>query len=263
MRSNISVFHNSPKNSSPELYQIYYLFAFSTVGRALIPFCRKLGLNCTEPKNHPTPGTVSTLIFFENVYLELFWFEETSHLAQSDINTEFNFLPRVNWLETGASPFGFGLSYATDNDNLVAATVEAIGTNETSISEQLLRFCPINLANPEEPICYFVSDYEAKRNRLNRVWATAEQIMNQTLGMRKLTHVKLRVISDQLSLALRAPRSGSLRDRALTTPLVSLCAQNILDIEPRKHPLLELTFDDHNQKRFLDLRPLIPIVLRY
>ena len=247
MRSNISVFHNSPKNSSPELYQIYYLFAFSTVGRALIPFCRKLGLNCTEPKNHPTPGTVSTLIFFENVYLELFWFEKTSHLAQSDINTEFNFLPRVNWLETGASPFGFGLSYATDNDNFVAATVEAIGTNETSISEQLLRFCSINLANPEEPICYFVSDYEAKRNRLNRVWATAEKIMNQTLGMRKLTHVKLRVISD----------------RALTTPLVSLCAQNILDIEPKRHPLLELTFDDHNQKRFLDLRPLIPIVLKY
>ena len=92
-----------------------------------------------------------------------------------------------------------------------------------------------------------MSDYEAKRNRLNRVWATAEQIMNPTLGMRKLTHVKLRVISD----------------RALTTPLVSLCAQNILDIEPRKHPLLELTFDDHNQKRFLDLRPLIPIVLKY
>ncbi len=247
MRSNISVFHNSPRNSSPELYQIYYLFAFSTVGRPLIGFLRKLGLNCTEPKNNPTHGTVSTLIFFENVYLELFWFEETSHLAQSDMATEFNFLARVNWLETGASPFGLGVSYATDNDNFVAAGVEAIGTHETPISQQLIRFCPINLANPEEPICYFAPDYEAKRNRLNRVLALAEEIMNPSLEMRKLTQVKLRVLSD----------------RVLTTPLVSLSAQKLLDIEQRMHPLLELTFDYGNQQSLLDLRPLIPIVLRY
>ncbi len=245
-----------PRNLSPEGYQIYYLFAFSSVGRQIVPFLRKLGLNCTEPTKNPAHGTVSTLIFFENVYLELFWSEETSHLAQSDMLREFNFLARVNWLETGASPFGFGLSYPTDNDNFLASTVEAMGTDERSTFEQLLPFCSINLSNPEEPICYLVPDYEAKGNRLNRVLATAEQIMNPSLEMRKLTHVKLRVIRDQLSLL-------ALPNRVLATPLVSLGAQNLVDIEYKKHPLLELTFDDGNQKRFVDLRPLIPIVLRF
>ena len=247
MRSYISFFHDSPKNPSPEIYQIYYLFAFSAVGKQLIPFLRKLGLNCTEPQSNPAQGTVSTLIFFENVYLEIFWLEKASHLTQSEMMREFNFQARVNWLETGAVPFGFGLSYFTGNDNFLPSTVEAIGTDERSISEQLLEFCPINLSNPEEPICYLIPDYEAKRNRLNRVLATAEQIMNPSLEMRKLTHVKLRVISDFV----------------ITPPLIDLATQKLLEIEYRKHPLLELTFDDGNQKRFVDLRPLIPIVLRY
>ncbi len=102
----------------------------------------------------------------------------------------------------------------------------------------LQSFCPINLANPEEPLCYLVPHYKAKRNRLNRVLATTEQI---------LTFVKLKIISD----------------RVLTDPLIDLVAQNLLEIEYRKHPLLDLTFDDGNQQRLLDLRPLIPIVLRY
>ena len=55
-----------PRNLSPELDQIHYLFAFSTVGRPLIPFLRKLGLNCTAPQENPAQGTVSTVLFFEN-----------------------------------------------------------------------------------------------------------------------------------------------------------------------------------------------------
>ncbi len=237
-----------PRNLSPELYQIYYLFAFSSVGRQIVPFLRQLGLNCTEPTKNSAHGTVSTLIVFENVYLEVFWFDETSHVAQSEIETEFHFLARVNWLETGTSPFGFGLSYSTThNDYFVPATAEAFRIDKAPISEQRLRLFHSNLANPEEPICYVVPDYMAIQNRLDRVSAIAEQIMHPNLGMRKLTHVKLRVFSEHI----------------LTPPLVDLCAQNILEIEYGKHPLLELTFDDGNRKGFVDLRPLIPIVLRY
>ena len=256
MRSNISVFCDSPKNPSPDIYQIYYLFTFSAVGRQLIPFLRKLGLNCTEPNHNLAQGTFSTLIFFENVFLEIFWFESTSHLAESAMMREFNFQARVNWVATGASPFGFSLSYATTNqDNFVPAPVEVMLISESPTSAQLQSFCPINLANPEEPICYFVPDYDAKRNRLNRSLAItqcqreliAEEIRNPGLGMRKLTHLKIRVLGD----------------RILTEPLIDLAAQKLLEIEYRKHPLLDLTFDHGNQKRFVDLRPLIPIILRY
>ena len=247
MKSNISAFHDSSKNPSPDSYQIYYLFAFSAVGRQLISFLTKLGLNCTEPKSNPAQGRVSTLIFFENVYLEIVWFEEASHITQSEIMREFNFQPRVNWATTGASPFGFGLSYSTNHDNFVPATVEAIAKDEILMSKPLLGFCPINLAHPEEPICYCVTDYEAQRNRLNRYLAIAEEYRNPGLGMRKLTQVKIRVISDRL----------------ITPSSLDLATQKLLEIEYQKHPLLELTFDDGNQQKFVDLRPLIPIVLRF
>ena len=240
-----------PRNLSLEPYQIYYLFAFSAVGKQLIPFLTTLGFNCTEPRSNPKQGTVSTLIFFWNVYLEIFWLEETSHLTQSEMMEEFNLQARVNWVATGASPFGFGLSYSTRNhDNFVSPN------SEKPISETLLRFCPINLANPEEPICYLVPDYEAQRNRLSRYSAVAQPqrkliaegaMMNRGLGLKKLTQVKTRIIGDRL----------------LTPPLIDLAAQKLLAIKYQKHPLLDLTFDDGKQKKFVDLRPLIPIVLRY
>ena len=243
-----------PRNLSSELYQLHHLFALSSLGRQLVPFLRKLGLNCTEPTKNPAQGTVSTLIFFENVYLELLCFDEISNLAQFDMNGEFNFLARVNWLETGASPFGFGLSYPeTNNDNLEISTVEEVETDTISIF----------LDNPEEPICYVVPNYVAIRNRLDRVFATAEQIDPQTTGIRQLTHIKLRVISDRVLASDPGEVPSPKESGSLTAPLASLLAQNFLEIEYGKHPLLELTFDNGNQQRFLDLRPLISIVLRY
>ncbi len=159
----------------------------------------------------------------------------------------------VNWLETGASPFGFGLSYpATNNDNFETATVKEVETDKISIFS----------ANPEEPICYLVPNYMAIGNRLDRVLATVEQIAPQTMGMRQLTHVKLRVMSERV-LASDPGEVSSPKDRAsLTAPLANLVAQNFLEIEYGKHPLLELTFDHGNQQGFLDLRPLMSIVLR-
>ena len=137
--------HISPRLSvisSPELYRIYYIFVFSTVGGPL-------GLNCTEPQYNPVQGIVSTLIFFDSIYLEFFWLDENSHFAQSNLTTEFNFLARFNWLETGASPFGFALFYQTDNGNFLTSTVEAQEIDEVQISDELLRFLPSNLANPD------------------------------------------------------------------------------------------------------------------
>ena len=233
--------------SSPELYQLYYLCAFSSLGKPLISFLRKLGLNCTELQHNPAQGTVSTLLFFENVYLELFCFDDNSHLTQSAMTAEFNFFARVKWLEIGASPFGFGLCYLIDHNHFFTHVIEESRTKKTTVTEQPHEFLPINLAYPEEPICCLVPHYVAVRNRLNRVLATAEQNFTQSLGMRQLTRVKLKVSSG----------------RIFTTPLLSLVAQNILDIEYGQHPLLELIFDNGDRQRRLDLRPLLPIVLKY
>ena len=79
------------------------------------------------------------------------------------------------------------------------------------------------------------------------MWSIDEPIVTQNLGMRQLTRVQV-------------PVSG---ERIVTTSLLSLVAQNILDIEDKKHPLLELTFEDGNRQKCLDLRPLLPLVLKY
>ena len=254
MRNIIS--HLRSGNKFPQLYQIHNIFAFSTVGRLLVPFLRELGLNCTEPLINQPQGIVSTLIFFENVYLELFWLEEKSHPASLNMAERFNFIARSNWLETGTSPFGFTLCHPTHNVNLGTSTVEARKTDRVPLSERLLPFPSEKLARLEEPICQVISDDVAIRDRLNRVLILPDHIVTQTLDMRKLTHVKLRVSSDKFF-------EHGFADRTLTTPLLNLATQNILDIEYRKSPLLELTFDNGNQKRCLDLRPLMPIILRY
>ena len=233
--------------SEPKSFPIYYLFAFSAVGRQLIPFLRKLGLNCTEPQENPAQGTVSTVLFFENIYLELFWFDDNSHLAQSELREEWNLLARLNWLETGASPFGFGLCSGTDQANLSTSQSESRQTKERKIVKQDCQFGPDNLANPDEPIIYAVSSHTANCSKLNRVWSIDEPIVTQNLGMRQLTRVQVQVIGEGI----------------VNTSLLSLVAQNILDIEYKKYPLLELTFDQNNRQKCLDLRPLLPLVLKY
>ena len=238
--------HIQSKNSYPEGYQIYYIFAFLTVGRPIIPFLRKLGLNCTEPKDNPALGTVSTIIFFENVELELFWFNNHSDLAQLDTMAEFNLFARLNWLETGASPFGFGLCPRMDNADVFTAQIESKATNEAQIFGQHFPLSAENIANPDEPIVYVVPNHVANASRLDRAWNIDEQIVTQSLEMRQLTRIKLQVSSECIS----------------TTPLLNLVAQNILDIEYRKHALLELTFDNGDRQMHVDLRPLLPIVLR-
>ena len=249
-----------PGNSFPQLYQIHNLFVFSTVGKLLVPFLRELGLNCTEPIINQSQGIVSTLIFFENVYLELFWLEEKSAPTELEMATEFNFIARTNWLQTGASPFGFSLCNLTDNADLSSSNVkvrkEARTTDRAPLSEPLLRFSPEKLARLEEPICQIIADDVAIRDRLDKVLVFPECIVTQPLDMKKLTHVKLKVRSHKLF-------DHDIADHTLTTSLDNLAAQNILDLEYRKTPLLELTFDDGNQTRCLDLRPLIPLVFKY
>ncbi len=240
---------NSPwsrKQNSPT-YQIHYLCAYCKVGVELISFLRGLSINCTEPQIDIVQGKVSTLIFWKNVYLELLWFDEKSHLAAPGmtVELEFNSIARANWQKTKASPFGLGLWYQTENANLSTSNIEVINKDRTSASEN--PFLPSNLVNLDEPIYRVFNGYGATNERLNRFLPSSKQNVTQALGMEKLSHLKMRRSSD----------------RPLSDFLLCLVQQNILEIEQSKYPLLELIFDDYRQKKSLDLRPLIPIVMKY
>ncbi len=240
---------NSPwsgKQSSPT-YQIHYLCVYSKEGVELISFLGGLGINCTEPQRNIIQGTISTLIFWKNIYLELLWFDEKSHRAFPGMTAEleFNLISRANWHKTKASPFSLGLEYQTENANLSISNIEVINKDRTLASEN--SFLPSNLVNFDEPIYYVFNGYEATKERLNRFLASSQQNVTQALGMEKLTHLKMRLSSDL----------------PLSAPLLDFVQQNILEIEKSKYPLLELTFDDYRQKKSLDLRPLIPIVMKY
>lgn len=235
------------RKQNSQTYQIHYLCAYSKEGVELISFLRGLSINCTEPQINIVQGTVSTLIYWKNVYLELLWFDEKSHLASPGMTVEFEFnlIARANWHKTKASPFGLGLWYQTENANLSTSNIEVINKDRTLASEK--PFLPSNLVNLDEPIYFVFNDYEATNERLNRFLASSIQNVTQALGMEKLTHLKMRLSSD----------------RCLSPPLLDLVQQNILEIEQSKYPLLELIFDDYRQKKSLDLRPLIPIVMKY
>lgn len=240
---------NSPsyRNKNSPTYPIHYLCAYSKEGVELISFLKGLSIKCTEPQRNIVQGTVSTLIFWKNIYLELLWFDEKSYLASTGMTAEFEFnlIARANWHKTKASPFGLGLWYQTENANLSTSNIEVINKDRTLASKN--SFLPSNLVNLDEPIYFFSNDYEAKNERLNKFLASSQQNLTQDLGMEKLTHLKMRRSSDH----------------RLSPPLLDLVQQNILEIEQSKCPLLELIFDDYRQKKSLDLRPLIPIVMKY
>ena len=262
--------HLNTRNLDLRQAQIFYILGFSSEGSTLVPFLRKLGLNCSEPQRDRLTGTSSTLISFENVDLELLWLDEKSKLEQFSLSNAFNFIARANWSKSGASPFGLGIYYPMNDANSFLPSQESkleepicqviqdyVATEEKS--SKILSIVPDNstlnnhwmveldkeLARREERKNNFFSDWQViPRSNLT---PKIEPQLTQTLGMSKLTRAKLQISSN----------------RPLSTFFLNLIRENILEIKQGEYPLLEMIFDDRQQQKSLDLRPMVPIVLRY
>jgi hypothetical protein len=185
---------------------------------------------------HGDLGSASTSFFFSNlVYLELLWINDEEAARRNFEPLTMNTIPRMNWRTTGASPINLMLRRrqpgTTDPPPFVCKQLQLPNG----------AFVGFNGEVANEP-CYGVVPEEMSF----RGFRANIQDLPHPLGVKHLTGVTISVVSDGLSSIARL-----------------LSENRIVSYEKGPAPLMTLTFDNGAQGKSVDVRPTLPMVLRY
>lgn len=209
-------------------------------------FLKEKGLICTDNVTfHPQQGTASSLIFFENTYIELIWVEDEMMAEIYAMRSGIDFTARSYSPEKTTSPFGIALH---QKPNVVHPEYGSSSSLNHQPSEQFINFAASNLAAQTEPLCFMIPESVSLSTIFNPLLEAHRKLINHPLGIRKLTNTSIKM-----------RKSGF-----LTNPISMLQRDGIIEIEQNSSPLLELTFDYGVQRENIDLQSIgIPIVLKY
>lgn len=208
-------------------------------------FLKDSGLICSDNVTyHPQQGTASSLIFFENTYIELIWVEDQIMAEIYAMRSGIDFIARAYSPEKAASPFGIALH---QKPHIVRPEYTSSQLNHNA-SEQFINFAASNLAAQTEPLCFMIPESVSFSTIFNPLLEAHRKLINHPLGITKLTNTRI---------AMSKPGF-------LTNPISMLQRDGIIEIEQNSSPLLELTFDYGRRIENIDLRAInIPIVLKY
>ncbi|ACB52386.1 hypothetical protein cce_3038 [Crocosphaera subtropica ATCC 51142] len=241
------ILSSPPVNTDPFLLEIDHLVIYTAEPIAAVSMLQELGLHSSsQTLRRNNQGTASTIFFFENIYLEIVWIEDYQKVQHYRTQTNIDILSRVNWKQTGASPFAIGLRQTTSLSRL------PYGDDDNGISQRLnvngwVNFASDNLATLSEPICYSISNLMALTTWLDNSSEEHQQLITHPLNIKKLTDLQI-----------------TLTQHNLLTQAVSLLeSHNLVSINRGTAPQLDLTFDHHQQGQYIDVRPILPLVLKY
>jgi hypothetical protein len=194
-----------------------------------------------DVNRHEGQGTASITVEFENSYLELMWPDSTVPVEPGLERAAEKFRQRMRWRTSGWCPIGVGLRRTTlSNDALPFPTwtwtaewmpkgsVMEMLTPRDDTHSPALYLEPPGLTNTGE---------QAKRGSL----------YHHSIGSRRITAVRL------ISPKTYQPIAS----------LKYLQAQHLLTVHQGDEWLLELTLDGGRQTKSRDLRPHLPLVVRY
>lgn len=228
-----------------------HVFIWVSPGAPEAATLQKLGLHTDGIiHKHVGQGTSSMVFVFENAYLELIWVDEAEVARRKSQEMGTDLLARVAWRQTGASPFGVGLRYRADGSRDLPFPTKRYWAEwmkpDTFIS---IAESSVNL---KEPYYFVVPDYLAvpSAERLEQLLASQPEYrknFTHALGVRRLTGV--RIMSD---------RAGKFSETA------SMLSKNgVVEVKHGKSSHAELTFDGVARGKALDVRPTLPLILKY
>jgi len=194
-----------------------------------------------DVNRHDGQGTASISVEFENAYLELMWPDSTVAVAPGFERAAEKFHQRMLWRTSGWCPIGVGFrrtseaalafpfpTWSTHPEWLPAGSDIVILTPRDDTHSPSLFVTPRALADPEKQ-------------------AKLAARFHHPLGVRRITAIRL------FSPETYRP----------IPPLNYLQKLDLLDAKQGDGWLVELTFDGGNSKKSKDLRPDLPLIVRY
>jgi Glyoxalase-like domain len=225
--------------SQIELDHVWIMVSPNAPERAVL---ERAGFRISPDVNrHDGQGTASITVEFENAYLELIWPDSTVTVAPGLERAAEKFRQRMLWRSSGWCPVGIGLRRtAPSNDALPFPTWSWTAEWMPKGSEMVMLTPRDDTRSPAlfiEPRGLTDTGEQAARAAL----------YDHPIGARRITAIRL------ISPKTYQPIAS----------LKYLQTQHVLSIKAGDQWLLELTFDGGKRKQTKDLRPDLPVVIRY
>jgi hypothetical protein len=225
--------------SSIEFDHVWIMVSPNAPERATL---QRAGLEVSPDVNrHDGQGTASITVEFENAFLELMWPDSTVAVKPGLERAAEKFRHRMLWRSSGWCPIGIGLRRMTASDDPLpfpSWSVTAPWLPEGSAIEMLTpredTTSPSLFISPRA-----LSDKSEQAARSLR--------FHHPLGVHRITAIRL--ISPKTYRPIES--------------LSYLHRMHILGLQEGKEWAVELTFDDAQKGKWKDLRPDLPLVIRY
>jgi len=200
---------------------------------------QKIGLNIPVTSVHEGQGTASVSFLFYNFYLELIWVDNPEMLSKADSNLAQKF----NASKSGGSPFGLGLRRVNPKANSLPFPTYSYFA-EWMKPGTTIEMSYIN--QPNEPEIFIVPPYLAWNEQVKRVPQILAEI-NNDLDLKNLSGI--RIIGPGLP--------------TISDAIVTLINQNLVKFESGDSHLVELIFDNGQFGKTINVRPELPLVIKY
>ena len=224
-----------------------------------------------EVHQHSGQGTASISFYFNNAALELIWIDDEDIAVKKDIEIGNQVLSRYKWKESGASPFGVGLRRRADIHKDIPFPTKKYRADwmrpKTYIEFAISSLPPINTSTAthsssnnalshtviaNKPMYFVVPDYMAFPSV--ETWLSIfennpelQKLFVHPIGVKNLTNVEITISNvDQLS-----------------TTASLLTKNGIVQVMKGNSHRLLLTFDNGLQGKTLDVRPILPVLIKY
>ncbi|AKU95703.1 hypothetical protein AKJ09_02367 [Labilithrix luteola] len=216
-----------------------HVFVFARPGGPEATALAALELTDGGGKTHLGQGTANRCFFFQNAFLELIWVHDEQEARSAAIATT-GLWERSQYRQTGACPFGICLRAAGPENS--APPFETWGYRPPYVptgSE-----IPVAVAASfAEPLLFL----QRPRTSEGPAAAPARESENHANGIRAIRKMHI-----------------TLTDGATLTPAVREVERlGIVTFTQGPEPLMELVFDEATQGRTADLRPDLPLLLRW
>jgi Glyoxalase-like domain len=194
-----------------------------------------------DMNRHDGQGTASITVEFENSYLELMWPDSTVTVAPGLERAAEKFRQRMLWRSSGWCPIGVGLRRTTpSNDALPFPTW-------SWTAEWMPKGTKMEMLTPRDDTRSPALFIEPRALTDTSEQAARASRYHHPIGTRHITAIRL--ISPKTYERIAA--------------LKYLQTEYVLSVTQGDQWLLELTFEGGKRKKSKDLRPDLPVVIRY
>ena len=217
-------------------YALDHVFVCCAEGAPEAERLARLGLTEGSPNTHPGQGTASRRFFFENAYIELIWVTDPRE-AQADLAARTRLWPRWSQRAAEASPFAVILRPAAGGE------IDPPFTSWAYHPPYLPPHLAIHVAEGtplSEPAFFFIGFARSPAQ-------IQTQPLGHGLGVRRITAIEVGMPGGSAPCAA----ARAIQDAGLVT-----------FVDAARH-VMTVTLDDARAGESADLRPDLPLVLRW